>query len=192
MPVRYRVAAIVAESQPASPCWQDDPAMSAPSLIQPRQNPPYWLAGAFALPSETAAIQTDYGSRSLNLQWVLPVSLAGVVGDQAQPLNAGLTSITSQSPKLTGKFANGVYGLTVSTSLQQVLGTAQVVLWFAVCRGAQTWVIWRISGSRRRRLAAPASECGRSGRKGLLEPHRDQLLDQRHRKGLIDTEAQGP
>jgi len=136
MPVRYRVAAIVAESQPASPFWQDDPAMSAPSLIQPRQNPPYWLAGAFALPSETAAIQTDYGSRSLNLQWVLPVSLAGVVGDQAQPLDAGLTSITSQSPKLTGKFANGVYGLTVSTSLQQVLGTfldtaasVDVLLW---------------------------------------------------------------
>ena len=39
---------------------------------------------------------------------------------------------------------------------------------------------------------APAAECGRSGRKGLLEPYRDQLLDQRHRKGLIDTEAQGP
>src|SRR5690348_1347585 len=36
------------------------------------------------------------------------------------------------------------------------------------------------------------AECGRSGRKGLLEPHRYQLLDQRHRKGLIDTEAQGP
>lgn len=136
MPIRYRVAAIVAESQPASPFWQDDPAMSAPSLIQPRQDPPYWLAGAFALPSETAAIQTDYGSRSLNLQWVLPVSLAGVAGDQAQPLEAGLTSITSQSPKLTGKFAAGAYGLTVSTSLQQVLGTflgtaasVDVLLW---------------------------------------------------------------
>jgi putative ABC transport system permease protein len=136
MPVKYRVAAIVAESQPASAFWQDDPAMSAPVLIQPRQSPPYWLAGAFALPGETAAIQTDYGSRSLNLQWVLPVSLAGVTGDQAQPLAAGLTSITSQNPKLTGPFAIGASGLRVSTSLQQVLGTfldtaasVDVLLW---------------------------------------------------------------
>jgi nucleoside-diphosphate-sugar epimerase len=31
-----------------------------------------------------------------------------------------------------------------------------------------------------------------AARDGTLEPYRDQLLDQRHRKGLIDTEAQGP
>ena len=47
-------------------------------------------------------------------------------------------------------------------------------------------------GSRWRRLAAPAAECRRSGRKGLLEPYRDQLLDQRPRKGFIDAETQGP
>ena len=135
MPVRYRVAAIVAESQPASAFWQDDPAMSAPVLIQPRQNPPYWVVGAFALPGETEAIQADYGG-PLYLQWVLPVSLAGVAGDQAQPLEAGLTSITSQNPKLTGPLAAGANGLRVSTSLQQVLGTfvdtaasVDVLLW---------------------------------------------------------------
>lgn len=137
MPVRYRVAAIVAESQPASAFWQDDPAMSAPVLIQPPgQSPPHWVVGAFALPSETAAIQTDYGSGVLILQWVLPVSLTGAAGDQAQSLDAGLTSITSQHPALTGPFATGASGLTVSTSLQQVLGTfvdtaasVDVLLW---------------------------------------------------------------
>jgi putative ABC transport system permease protein len=137
VPVSYRVAAIVAESQPASAFWQDDPAMSAPELIQPRQSPPYWVVGVFALPSETAAIQTDYnGNGVLNLQWVLPVSLARVVGDQAQPLAAGLTSITSQSPTLTGPFATEANGLRVSTSLQQALGTfldttapVDVLLW---------------------------------------------------------------
>jgi putative ABC transport system permease protein len=135
MPVRYRVAAIVAESQPASAFWQDDPAMSAPVLIQPRQNPPYWVVGAFALPGETEAIQADYGG-PLYLQFVLPVRLAGVAGDQAQPLEAGLTSITSQNPKLTGPLAAGANGLRVSTSLQQVLGTfldtaasVDVLLW---------------------------------------------------------------
>lgn len=137
MPVTYRVAAIVAESQPASAFWQADQDMAAPTLVQPRQPSPYWVAGAFALPSETAAIQTDYGSRSLSLEWVLPVSLAGVMGDQAQPLDAGLTSITSQSPKLTGPFATGVNGPTVSSaSLLQVLATfldtsasVDVLLW---------------------------------------------------------------
>ncbi len=135
MPVRYRVAAIVAESQPASAFWQDDPAMSAPVLIQPRQSPPYWVVGAFALPGETEAIQADYGG-PLYLQWVLPVSLAGVAGDQAQPLEAGLTSITSQNPKLTGPLAAGANGLRASTRLQQVLGTfldtaasVDVLLW---------------------------------------------------------------
>ena len=34
--------------------------------------------------------------------------------------------------------------------------------------------------------------CGLSTRKGLLEPHRDQLLDQGCRQGLVDAEAQGP
>ena len=135
MPVRYRVAAIVAESQPASAFWQDDPAMSAPVLIQPRQNPPYWVVGAFALPGETEAIQADYGG-PLYLQFVLPVRLAGVAGDRAQPLEAGLTSITSQNPKLTGPLAAGANGLRVSTSLQRVLGTfldtaasVDVLLW---------------------------------------------------------------
>ena len=109
--------------------------MSAPVLIQPRQLPPYWVAGAFALPGETEAIQADYGDH-LYLQWVLPVSLAGISGDQAQPLEAGLTSITSQNPKLTGPLAAGANGLRVSTSLQQVLGTfldtaasVDVLLW---------------------------------------------------------------
>ena len=135
MPVSYRVAAIVAESQPASAFWQDDPAMSAPVLIQPRQNPPYWVVGAFALPGETEAIQADYGG-PLYLQFVLPVRLAAVAGDQAQPLEAGLTSITSQNPKLTGPLAAGANGLRVSTSLQQVLRTfldtaasVDVLLW---------------------------------------------------------------
>jgi len=149
VPVRYKVAAIVAEGQPGSAFWQDDQAMSAPVLIQPRQLPPYWVAGAFALPSEIAAIQADYGSRSLNLRWVLPVSLAGVTGDQAKALDAGLAFITSQSPKLTGRFATGGNGPTVSsTSLMQVLGTfldtaasVDVLLWLLYVSLAVTAVV---------------------------------------------------
>jgi hypothetical protein len=34
--------------------------------------------------------------------------------------------------------------------------------------------------------------CDPSAGKGLLEPHRDQLLNQWHRKRLAGTEAQGP
>ena len=54
----------MAESQPASAFWEDDPSLAAPVLNVPRQNPPYWTSGVFALPDESAAVQADYGGPS--------------------------------------------------------------------------------------------------------------------------------
>jgi hypothetical protein len=34
--------------------------------------------------------------------------------------------------------------------------------------------------------------CGPSTRKGLLQPHRDEFLDQRRRERLVDAEVEGP
>ena len=60
-PVTLKVAAIVAESQPASSFWEADPSLAVPDLNVPGKSPPYWTSGVFALPDESAAVQQDYG-----------------------------------------------------------------------------------------------------------------------------------
>jgi putative ABC transport system permease protein len=132
--ITLKVAAIVAENQPASAFWAADPSLAAPEA--PVAGSPFWASGVFALPDESLALQQDYGPRSLNVQWVLPVNPGSMLGDQAQPLGAALQRIVSSVPALTGPLAPVATGLTVSTDLQQVLGTfidtadaVDVLLW---------------------------------------------------------------
>ena len=120
-PITLKVAAIVAENQPASSFWEADPSLAAPELNVPGTSPPYWTSGVFALPGESAAVQQDYGPSALNVQWVLPVNLGAVLGDQAQPLGAALLRIVSVVPHLTGPLAPVAAAVTVSTGLQQPL-----------------------------------------------------------------------
>ena len=88
-PITLKVTAIVAESQPASSFWEADPSLAVPELNVPGTAPPYWTSGVFALPDESAAVQQDYGPRFLNVQWVLPVNLSALLGDQAQRAGRG-------------------------------------------------------------------------------------------------------
>ncbi len=121
--ITLKVTAIVAESQPVSSFWEADPSLAAPVLNVPGGAPPYWTSGAFALPGESAAVQQDYGPALLNMQWVLPVNTGEVLGDQAQPLFAALQRVVSEDPRLLGPLGAGATALTVSTGLQQTLGT---------------------------------------------------------------------
>src|ERR1700722_880747 len=121
--ITLRVTAIVAESHPASSFWAADPSLAVPELNVPGSSPPYWTAGVFALPDESAAVQQDYGPGNLNLQWVLPVNFSGLRGDQAPQLAAALHRVVSEDPQLIGPLAAGATPLTVSTGLQQTLGT---------------------------------------------------------------------
>jgi putative ABC transport system permease protein len=120
-PITLKVAAIVAENQPASSFWEDDPSLAAPELNVPGTSPSYWTSGVFALPNESAAVQQDYGPSGLNVQWVLPVNLGALLGDQAQALGAALQRIVSVVPPLTGLLAPVATSVTVSTGLQQPL-----------------------------------------------------------------------
>ena len=126
--ITLKVTAIVGESQPASSFWAADPSLAAPELNVPGTSPPYWTAGAFALPNEAAVVQQDYGPELLNMQWVLPVNLAALRGDQAQRLDAALQRAISDEPPLGGPLANVATVVTVSTGLQQTLGTLQQTL----------------------------------------------------------------
>jgi putative ABC transport system permease protein len=134
--ITLKVAAIVAENQPASSFWEADPSLAAPELNVPGTAPPYWASGVFALPSEYLAVQQDYGLSSLNVQWVLPVNVAALLGDQVQMLNAELQKIVTEVPAVTGPLAYGATAATVSTGLQQVLdvffdtaSAVDVLLW---------------------------------------------------------------
>ena len=62
----------------------------------------YWTSGVFALPDESFALQQDYGPTFMNLQWVLPVNVRTLLGDQAQPLDTSLQRIVAEVPALTG------------------------------------------------------------------------------------------
>jgi putative ABC transport system permease protein len=121
-PISLKVTAIVAESQPASSFWAADPSLAVPALNVPGTSPPYWTSGVFALPGESAAVQQDYGPGFLEMQWVLPVSFSGLLGDQAQPLAAALRRIVGEQPPLAGPLGSVANVITVSTGLQQTLG----------------------------------------------------------------------
>jgi putative ABC transport system permease protein len=121
--ITLKVTAIVAESQPASSFWEADPSLAVPDLNVPGSSPPYWTSGVFALPDESAAVQQDYGPGNLTLQWILPVNFSGLRGDQAPQLAAALQRVVSEDPQLIGPLAAGATALTVSTGLQQTLGT---------------------------------------------------------------------
>jgi putative ABC transport system permease protein len=121
--VTLKVTAIVAESQPASSFWTADPSLAVPDLNVPGTTPPYWTSGVFALPDESGAVQQDYGPSSLTVQWVLPVDLTGLLGDQALALEAALQRIVNEEPQLTGPLAGVATVVTIDTGLQQTLGT---------------------------------------------------------------------
>jgi putative ABC transport system permease protein len=134
--ITLKVAAIVAEKQPASAFWKADSSLATPYLNVPVTSPSYWTSGAFALPDESLPVQWDYGIQSLNMQWVLPVNLGSVLGDQAQPLYAALQRLVTVVPALTGPLAIVATSLTVSTGLTQTLGAfidtanaVDVLLW---------------------------------------------------------------
>ena len=134
--ITLKVAAIVAENQPASSFWAADPSLAAPELNVPGAAPPYWTSGVFALPHEYLAVQQDYGLSSLNVQWVLPVNVGAILGDQVPMLNAALQKIVTEVPAVTGPLASVATAATVSTGLQPVLdaffdtaAAVDVLLW---------------------------------------------------------------
>jgi putative ABC transport system permease protein len=135
-PIKLRVTAIVAESEPASAFWEADPSLAAPQLNVPGNAPDYWTAGALALPDESAAFQQDFGPGYLDVQWVLPMNLGALLGDQAQPMDAWLQRIVTENPQLNGPLSTVAGVVSVSTGVQQVLDSfiyssdaVDVLLW---------------------------------------------------------------
>jgi len=121
-PITLQVSGIVAPINPASAFWTADPAVVAPNLQQTVYTAT-WIGGVIAGPGEATAMEGDFGLSDLGIQWVFPLALGGLQGQQAQPLHDALTALTAQAPQLSGDVAPISPTLTASTYLLAPLGT---------------------------------------------------------------------
>jgi putative ABC transport system permease protein len=130
--VTLQVSGIVAPTDPNSSYWTADETPAVPELqgggsFEP---PPYWVGGVIAGPGEAAGLQEDF-SGGLTVQWGLPLDLGSITAQQAQPLSNALTSITTQTPALTGDVEPIATTLSASADLLTTLAayfvTAQSV-----------------------------------------------------------------
>ena len=139
--VTFQVSGIVLPVELDSSFWTSDPSPLAPVLENPASitPPPVWVGSVIAGPAEADAVQTDFGQGGLAMQWGFPLALGSVTGQQAQPLNAALTSLGAQTPRLSGDVAPVSPTLSVSTSLLATLAT-----YFATAKSvdALLWLLW--------------------------------------------------
>jgi putative ABC transport system permease protein len=129
-PITLQVSGIVAPINPASSFWTADPTVDTPDLLQTPKNV-YWVGGVIAGPGAATAMEADFGLANLELQWMFPLTLGSLQGQQAQPLSNALTSLSAQSPQLSGDVAPVSPTLTASsdllTPLRAFLAAAEAV-----------------------------------------------------------------
>lgn len=124
------VTGIVAPIDPASNFWSVDPAILAPALQGPTDNP-YWAGAVMVGPGETQELEQYFHTANLQLEWVFPLDTSSLSGQQVQPLATALGTITTQVPTLVGVLAPVAPTLTTSSNLlyalNQFIATAQSV-----------------------------------------------------------------
>jgi len=129
------VTGIVVPVDSSSSFWGVDPSVLAAVL----QGPPggrYWAGGVMTGPDEANELQSYLGSRNLRMEWVFPVDVGALGGQQAQPLSDALDKIDTETPALSGPVQLVASTLTVSSnllfSLNAFIATAQLadtLLW---------------------------------------------------------------
>ena len=82
-------------------------------------------------PDEADELQSYFGSRNLRMEWVFPLDVSSLDGQQVQPLSDALDKIGTQMPALSGPLAPVASTLTASSSmlfsLNTFIATAQSV-----------------------------------------------------------------
>ena len=82
-------------------------------------------------PDEAGELQTYFSSPNLRMEWVFPLDVSSLDGQQVQPLSDALGKISTQVPTLSGPLEPVAAALTISSSLQFALNafiaTAQSV-----------------------------------------------------------------
>ena len=131
-PVTVLVTGIVVPADPASSFWGIDPAILAPDLqIEGPAGPPFWAGGVMVGPDEADELQSYFSSPELRMEWVFPLDLSSLDGQQVQPLSDALNKIGAQVPTLSGPLEPVASTLTASSgllfSLSTFIATAQSV-----------------------------------------------------------------
>ena len=128
-PITVLVTGIVTPVDPTSSFWNIDAAIVAADLQGP-VNGPYWAGGVIVGPSEADELQSYFSSGNLQMEWVFPLDVSSLDGQQVQPLSDALDKIGTQVPALSG-LAPVSATLTTSSgllfSLNTFIATAQSV-----------------------------------------------------------------
>ena len=136
--ITLQVSGIAVPTDPDSSFWTADLAAAIPALLNKDSlsPPPVWVGGVIAGPGEASAVQNDFGGGELAMTWGFPLTFGSITGQQAQPLNAALTSITAQTPALYGDVAPVASTMHTACSLLTVLAayfttaqSVQALLW---------------------------------------------------------------
>jgi putative ABC transport system permease protein len=129
-PITVLITGIVTPVDPTSSFWNVDAAIIAPGLQGPPDNP-YWAGGLIVGPDEAGELQSYFSSRALQLEWVFPLDLSSIDGQQVQPLSDALNKLGTQVPALSGLVAPVSSTLTTSSgllfALNAFIATAQSV-----------------------------------------------------------------
>ena len=124
------VTGIVVPVDPGSSFWDIDPGVLAADR-QEQGTSPYWAGGVMVGPDEAAELQSYLGSGNLRMEWVFPLDVSSLDGQQVQPLSDALSKIRTQVPTLSGPFEPVTSTLTISSSmlfsLSTFIATAQSV-----------------------------------------------------------------
>jgi putative ABC transport system permease protein len=129
-PIMVEVTGIVAPVDPDSSFWGIDPGILAPDLQGPVTGP-YWAGAVMVGPDEADELQSYFSSGNLQMEWVFPLDVSTLDGQQVQPLSDALSKIGTQVPALSGIFQPVSSTLTPSSgllfSLSTFIATAQSV-----------------------------------------------------------------
>jgi putative ABC transport system permease protein len=116
------VTGVVVPVNPASSFWGVDPGVLAADLQGPAGGR-YWAGGVMVGPDEADELQSYLGSRNLRMEWVFPLDVSSLDGQQVQPLSDALDKIGTQVPTLSGPLEPVVTTLTVSSNMLSALNT---------------------------------------------------------------------
>jgi putative ABC transport system permease protein len=129
-PITVLVTGIVTPVDPTSSFWNIDAGILAPDLQGPTDNP-YWAGAVMVGPGEADELQAYFSNGNLQLEWVFPLDVSSLDGQQAQPLSDALNKIGTEVPTLHGLFAPVSSTLTTFSGLLSALNafiaTAQSV-----------------------------------------------------------------
>jgi putative ABC transport system permease protein len=129
-PVSLAVTGILTPADPGSAFWEMDPVAAAPALnyTPAPALTPYWIGACFIGPAEVPLLQAAVPASSMQVSWVLPLSLAHLSADQVTALTGRLSGVLAVGGMVANNGANvQVNGLgaanqaTLSSGLLPVL-----------------------------------------------------------------------